>query len=56
MKDLQKEARFMHDQLEEIYHEITYNKNVVINHQQDKFQKYLVVCASIILALIILIA
>jgi hypothetical protein len=55
MKDLQNEARYMHDQLEEMYNEFNFDKNFVIMEEQNKTQKIVVIGATIILAIVILI-
>ncbi|HMP28047.1 MAG TPA: hypothetical protein PKD85_00520 [Saprospiraceae bacterium] len=54
MSDLQNQAKFMHDQLEESYQDGLEKERDIF--ESDKRQKYIIILASIILTLIVILA
>ncbi len=54
--NLQNDSKYMHDQLEEAYDEATTKNNLVYTESQSRVQKYFIILASVVLAVIVILA
>lgn len=54
--NLQNDAKYMHDQLEEAYDEANTKNNLIYSENQSQVQKYFIILASVVLAIIVILA
>ncbi len=54
--NLQNDAKYMHDQLEEAYDEANTKNNLIYSENQSQVQKYFIILASVALAVIVILA
>ena len=54
--NLQNDAKYMHDQLEEAYDEANTKNNLIYSENQSQVQKYFIILASVVLAVIVILA